>query len=106
MSNSKRTFASRRRLNTTLKVAALIAALGLVTMMLERPRLTAAPTRSVEQSLYQTGPSETSASRSMSEPAVAGATPLPESASEYLPAYFPRLFAPPGGEVEAQPPSF
>ena len=106
MTNSKRSFASRRRLNTTLKVAALIGALGFVTLMLEQPRLTASPTRSVEQSLYQTGSAGTSAARSMSEPAASGATPLPESASEYLPAYFPRQFAPPGGEVDAQPPSF
>jgi len=104
MSNSKRTFASRRRLNTTLKFAALIAALGLVTAMLEQPRLTAAPTRPVEQSLYQAGAAGTPAPRSMSEPASPGASPLP--ASEYGPAYFPRLFAPPVGEVEAQPPSF
>ena len=67
---------SRRALNTTLKVAALVAALGFVTVMLEHPRLTAAP--------------------SMPD---AGAALMNVT-------YFPSQFAPPSGEIEPLPATF
>ena len=70
---------SRRALNTTVKVAALVAALGFVTVMLEQPRLTASP------SLYSTD---------------AGAALMT------VPTYFPSQFAPPRGETEPQPTTF
>jgi hypothetical protein len=57
MSNSRRSYASRRRLLSTIKVAALIAGLGLVTVMLEQPPLTASPNpprASVEQRMHAT----------------------------------------------------
>jgi hypothetical protein len=106
MSSSKRSFSSSRRLNTSIKVAALIAALGFVTVMLEQPRLTASPRTPIEQSLYSAGSAETPASVGRSEPAASGQTRLPASASEYLPAYFPSQFSPPNGAIEAQPPTF
>jgi hypothetical protein len=109
MSNSRRSYRSNRRLNTTVKVAALVAALGFVTVMLEQPRLTASPSRSnatIEQSLQPTDASGTAMTRAASELVAAGVSRLPESASEHLPAYFPGQFAPPGGEIEAQPATF
>ena len=109
MSNPRRSFSSRRRLNASVKVAALIAALGFVTVMLEQPRLIASPSTpstSIEQSLYSTDAGGATMTRSMSEPAASGESRLPASASEYLPAYFPSQFAPPGGEVESQPATF
>jgi hypothetical protein len=98
MSNPRRSYSSRKRLLASVKVAALLAALGFVTVVLEQPRLTASPTSprtSVEQ-LYPTDAGAAPTTRSMSEPA----------ASEHLPAYFPSQFPPPGGEVEPQPPTF
>jgi hypothetical protein len=70
---------SRRALNTTLKVAALVAALGFVTVMLEHPRLTASP--------------------SMPTSTDAGAALMNVT-------YFPSQFAPPSGEIEPQPTTF
>ena len=70
---------SRRALNTTVKVAALVAALGFVTVMLEHPRLTAAP--------------------SMPTSTDAGAALMNVT-------YFPSQFAPPRGEIEPQPATF
>ncbi len=90
----------------SVKVAALIAALGFVTVMLEQPLLTASPRASVEQSLYQTDAGGPAMTRSVSEPAASGESLLPASASEYLPAYFSGRFDPPSGEVEALPPTF
>jgi hypothetical protein len=81
-------------LHTTAKVAALIAALGFVTMMLEQPRLTAAPSRS---------------SATIAQSLEAGddvAAPASLSASNSLPAYFPGQFAPPKGEAEPLPATF
>lgn len=109
MSSSRRSYTSRRRLNTTVKVAALIAVLGFVTVMLEQPRLTASPSRSsasIEQSLQSTDSGGAPMTRSVSGPVASGESRLPASASEYLPAYFPGQFAPPSGEVEAQPATF
>lgn len=81
MTKPRRSYASRRRLLTTIKVAALIAALGFVTLMLEQPRLTASPSHP-ETSLQQPPSSDNAA------------------------AYFPGRFAPPAGEIESQPPTF
>ncbi len=109
MSNPKQSYSSRRRLSASIKVAALIAALGFVTVMLEQPQLTASPSSprtSIEQSLYPTDAGGAPMTRSMSEPAASGKSRLPASASEYLPAYFPGQFAPPGGGVEPQPATF
>ena len=106
MSKSRRSYSSRKRLLASVKVAALLAALGFVTVVLEQPRLTASPTSpktSIEQ-LYPTDAVGAPMTRSMSEPAASGKSQLP--ASEHLPAYFPGQFAPPGGEVEPQPPTF
>ena len=107
MSKPRRSFSSRKRLLASVKVAALLAALGFVTVMLEQPRLTASPSNpatSVEQSPYRTDAGGAPMIRSMSERAALGESRLP--ASESLPAYLPGQFAPPGGEVEPQPPPF
>jgi hypothetical protein len=104
MSNPRRSYSSRKRLLVSIKVAALLAALGFVTLILEQPRLTASPTgprTSPEQLTDARGAPMT---RSMSERAASAKAQLP--ASEHLPAYFPSQFAPPGGEVEPQPPTF
>ena len=109
MSKPRRSFSSRKRLLVSVKVAALLAALGFVTVMLEQPRLTASPSNpatSVEQSPYRTDAGGAPMTRSMSERAASGESRLPASASESLPAYFPSQFTPPGGEVEPQPPTF
>ncbi|HWZ72253.1 MAG TPA: hypothetical protein VN326_12380 [Casimicrobiaceae bacterium] len=109
MSKPRRSYSSRKRLLTSVKVAALLAALGFVTVMLEQPRLTASPSnpaKSVEQSPYRTDAGGAPMTRSMSEQAAAGESRLPVSASESPPTYFPGQFAPPSGEVEAQPPTF
>ena len=107
MSHSRLSFSKRRRLNTAIKVAALLAALAFVTVVLEQPHLTASPKQpraTVEQSYYS-APDQPPAA-AMAELAKTGETRLPGSASEYPPSYFPGQFAPPRGEVEAQPPSF
>ena len=70
---------SGKALNTTVKVAALIVALGFVTLMLEQPRLTASPTM----------PSSTDAGAALMNV-----------------TYFPSQFAPPSGEIEPQPATF
>jgi hypothetical protein len=92
---------TRRRLNTSIKVAALVAALGFVTVVLEQPRLTASPSRSgatIEQTLQPTGTGGAPMTRSASEPAASG--------DSRLPVYFPGQFAAPGGEIEPQPTGF
>jgi hypothetical protein len=109
MSKPRRSYSSRQRLLASVKVAALIAALGFVTVMLEQPRLTASPSTpgtSVEQGPHRTDAGGAPMSRSAPEPATPGESGLPASTSEHLPAYFPGQFAPPGGEVEPQPPTF
>jgi hypothetical protein len=97
MSNPRRSYSSRKRLLASVKVAALLAALGFVTVVLEQPRLTASPTgpRTSLEQLYPTDAAGASMTRRVSEPV-----------SEHLPAYFPSQFAPPSGEVEQQPPTF
>ena len=57
MTHSRRSYASRRRLLASVKVAALLAALGFITVMLEQPGLIASPSNSrpsIEQSMYPT----------------------------------------------------
>jgi hypothetical protein len=104
MSNARRSYSSRKRLLASVKVAALLAALGFVTVILEQPRLTASPT-SPRTSLEQlTDAGGAPMTRSVSEPVASGKSQLP--ASDHVPAYFPGQFAPPGGEVEPQPPTF
>ena len=107
MSRSQLSFSTRRRLNTSIKVAALVAALAFVTVVLEQPRLTAAsnhPQATAEQSLY---PAQGRAATDLAtEKAATAESRLPPSASEYLPAYFPSQFAAPGGPVDTQPPTF
>ena len=81
MTKPRRSYASRKRMLTTIKVAALIAALGFVTVMLEQPRLTASP----------------------SHPATSLVQP---PSSEDAATYFPGRFAAPTGEIEPHPPTF
>ena len=81
MTKPRRSYASRKRMLMTIKVAALIAALGFVTVMLEQPRLTASPSQP-ETSLVQ--------------------PPSSEDTATYLPGRFPA----PGGEMEPHPPTF
>jgi hypothetical protein len=106
MSKPRRSYSSRKRLLASVKVAALLAALGFVTVVLEQPRLTASPTspRASLEQLYPADAGGASVTRSVSEPPASAKSQL--SASDHLPAYFPGQFAPPGGEVEAQPPTF
>jgi len=108
MSKPRRSHSSRKQLLASVKIAALLAALGFVTVVLEQPRLIASPTspRTSLEQLYPTDAGGAPMTRSMSERAPSGESRLPASASESLPAYFPGQFAPPGGEVEPQPPTF
>lgn len=107
MTHSRRSYSSRRRLLTAVKVAALLAALGFVTVMLEQPGLIASPSNpktSIEQSMYPTTSGGAVMTRSVSEPAASVESRLP--AADYQPTYFPGRFAPPSGEVESLPPTF
>ena len=128
MIRPRRSYRSRRRLLTTIKVTALIAALGFVTVMLEEPKLTAAPRHastsleqrtspagsgaapgnvsrtSPAQSMYSTGSSEAPLN-ARSEPS-SPAAPLPAPSSDNAVSYFPSRFAAPDGEVALQPPTF
>ena len=105
MYKPRRSYSSRKRLLASVKVAALLAALGFVTVILEQPGLTASPTssRTSLEQLHRADAGSAPMSRSMSEPA-SEKSQLP--ASEPLPAYFPGQFAPPAGEVEPLPPTF
>jgi hypothetical protein len=106
MTNSRRSYSSRRRLLATVKVAALLAALGFITVILEQPGLIASPSNSrtsIEQSMYPTDSGGAVTTRSVSEPAASVESRLPAADA---PTYFPRRFAPPGGEVESLPPTF
>jgi hypothetical protein len=107
MTNSRRSYASRRRLLASVKVAALLAALGFITVILEQPGLIASPSHpktSIEQSMSPTDSGGAGSTRTMSEPAASVESRLP--AADYQPTYIPRRFAPPGGEVESLPPTF
>ena len=107
MTNSRRSYSSRRRLLASVKVAALLAALGFITVILEQPGLIASPSNSrpsIGQSMYPTDSSGAVMTRSVSEPAASVESRLP--AADDLPTYFPGRFAPPGGEVEPLPPTF
>jgi hypothetical protein len=106
MYKPRRSYSSRKRLLASVKVAALLAALGFVTVILEQPGLTASPTssRTSLEQLYPTNGGSAPMSRSMSEPAASEKSQLP--VAEPLPAYFPGQFAPPAGEVEPLPPTF
>jgi hypothetical protein len=107
MNHSRRTYSSRRRLLASVKVAALLAALGFITVMLEQPGLIASPGKSrtsIEQGMYPTDSGGAATTRSVPEPAASVEPRLP--AADYLPTYFPGRFAPPGGEVESLPPTF
>ncbi len=89
MSKPRRSYSSRKRLLASVKVAALLAALGFVTVVLEQPRLTASPTspRTSTEQLYPTDAGSAPMTRSMSEPAASGKSQL--QALDHLPAYFP-----------------
>jgi hypothetical protein len=92
---------------SSVKVAALLAALGFITVMLEQPGLIASPSNSrpsIAQSMYPTDSGGAVMPRSVSEQATSVEPRLP--ASDSLPTYFPSRFAPPGGEVESLPPTF
>ena len=107
MTHSRRYYASRRRLLSSVKVAALLAALGFITVMLEQPGLIASPSNSrpsIAQSMYPTDSGGAVTPRSVSEQAASVESRLP--AADDLPTYFPGRFAPPGGEVESLPPQF
>lgn len=102
MSNSTRSHTRRSRMSTMAKVAALIAALGFVTIMLERPQLTASPKRSnatIEQSIQASvdarAPSSFASDGSQSS-----------TAQQRLPSYFPGQFPLPDGTIEPQPVGF
>ena len=103
MSNSTLSYTSRRRLSTVAKVAALTAALGFVTVMLERPQLASSPRRSsstVEQSIQATD-AAAAPSRFASDE-----VPTSGPATKHLPAYFPGQFPLPDGTIEAQTTGF
>ena len=107
MTHSRRSYASRRRLLASVKVAALLAALGFITVILEQPGLIASPSNSrasIEQSMYPTDSGGAAMTRSVSEPAASVESRLP--AADYQPTYFPGRFTPPSGEVESLPPTF
>jgi hypothetical protein len=81
MSKPRRSYASRKRLLAAVKVAALLAALGFVTVILEQPGLTASPTRS-RASLEQLYPADAGGApmtRSLSEPTTSEKSQLPAS---------------------------
>jgi hypothetical protein len=84
MYRPRRSYRSKKRLLTTIKVTALIAALGFVTVMLEQPRLTASP----------------------SHPRTSEAAPLPAQSTDNAATYFPSLFPAPGGQAASEPPTF
>ena len=103
MSNFTRSQTSRTSISTMAKVAALIAALGFVTLMLERPQLTASPRRAsatMEQSI-QMQRCRRSAGRFTSDESQSSTT-----AQQPLPAYFPGQFSLPDGTIEQQPTGF
>jgi hypothetical protein len=79
---------TRGRLGASFKVAFIVAAIGFVALAFEQTRFAAAPA---------------SANAATSS---AAQSPLPTTASEGVPSYFPSQFAPPSGEIEAQPPTF
>ena len=125
MVNSRRSYASRKRLLTAIKVTALIAALGFVTVMLEQPRLTASPSHpntslqqprqgdpslngskpTLERSSYPTDSADAPLNWKAEAAPSAGA-PAPAPSSENAASYFPGRFAPPEGEIAPQPPTF
>jgi hypothetical protein len=110
MSYIKRTRSSRKRLHMTVKVAALIAALGLVTIMLERPQLTASPHRSTvsmeQESLGAVDRVARPAGDSASEPEASDESALPAAAATHAPSYFPGQFPLPDGRIDPQPVGF
>ena len=129
MTNSRLSYSSRKRLLATVKVAALLAALGFITVMFEQPGLIASPSNpstslehrtkatnsgdarlvsskaSPGQSMYSTDSADAPLN-SKAEPAASGESPLPAPSSENAAVYFPGRFAPPGGEIESLPPTF
>jgi hypothetical protein len=107
MSHLRRSYTSKRRLHTAAKVTALIAALGFVTLMLEHPRLTAAPSHpraTIEQNLEAIDSGEAPMAGFEARPAGALESRLPSLASENSPADFSWRSVLPSGEVE--PPAF
>jgi len=93
-------------LHTAAKVTALIAALALVTLMLEHPRLTASPTHpraTIEQSLEAVDSGEAPMARFEARPAGPLESRVPSPPSD-PPADFSWRSALPSGEVE--PPAF
>lgn len=107
MSHSKLSFAKRRRLNTAIKAAALVAALAFVTVVLEEPRLTASPKQPRETAERSLNAGRDQAKgAATAEPERAGESMARASASEQSSLFIPGQLGPPRGEVEAQPPSF
>ena len=107
MTKSRRSYSSRRRLLASVKVAALLAALGFITVILEQPGLIASPSHSrmsIEQSMYPTDSVGAVMTRPVSEPAASVESRL--QVADDLPTYFPRRFAAPGGEVDSLPPTY
>ncbi len=101
MSNFTRSQTSRSRISTMAKVAALIAALGFVTLMLERPQLTASPRRAsatMEQSIQMSDVGGAPGAYTSDESSTTAQQPLP--------AYFPGQFSLPDGTIEQQPTGF
>jgi hypothetical protein len=93
MFKRKNSRSTRGRLGASFKVALIVAAIGFVALAFEETRFTAAPANA------------NAAASSVFSGAATAQSPLPATASD-IPYYFPSQFAPPSGEVEAQPPTF
>jgi hypothetical protein len=87
---SSNTSSGMHRVPKPIKVAALVAVLGLVMLAIESPRLITG----TGDVIAKASPPQTSQE--------SNAMPFPTSASEYFPAQFPA----PKGDAEAQPPTF
>ena len=94
MLKRKNSRSARGRLGASFKVALIVAAIGFVALAFEETRSTAAPANA------------NAATSSVSSRAATAQSTLPTTASEGVPSYFPSQFAPPSGEIEAQPPTF
>ncbi len=106
MSNSKTSFAYRRRLSNVIKVASLLAALAFVTVVLEQPRLTASPSHPRATAEQGTRSALSQAATGERSDAAMRGDATTKAASESLPEYFPGQFAQPGGTVDQHPASF
>ena len=95
---------TKYRVGAAFKLAAVVAALGFAVLMIEQPRLAAAPSaaRGNDTSLYVTDAGGSPVLSRPAEPAATSDSKLSPTTSEY----FPSRFAPPSGEIEPLPPTF